>query len=290
MVERPNWLSFRRFAAVTTALTLSLITLGVYTSATGSGLACQAQWPLCSDQLIPALTINPDFIEWFHRVVAMITGFFILGTAGWAWRRGDRRTTLAAAGAVILLPLQISIGAITVTINGLVPWGYSVPTHAAHLVAALSIFTLLSLTTIYAYCDHHRRPPRLRSKRALGVALAALLVSGLFSRGVPLLEYSVGAQAWYYASSLVAVVALLATVYWLDSVDSLGRRLAGGALGVVFVTMLIGRDLIPYSELVWRLNFWLYLAALGLVAAGLWRLVDTDTPSATTRLSSEQSE
>ena len=290
MVERPNWLSFRRFAAVTTALTLSLITLGVYTSATGSGLACQAQWPLCSDQLIPALTINPDFIEWFHRVVAMITGFFILGTAGWAWRRGDRRTTLAAAGAVVLLPLQISIGAITVTINGLVPWGYSVPTHAAHLVAALSIFTLLSLTTIYAYRDHHRRPPRLRSKRALGVALAALLVSGLFSRGVPLLEYSVGAQAWYYASSLVAVVALLATVYWLDSVDSLGRRLAGGALGVVFVTMLIGRDLIPYTELVWRLNFWLYLAALGLVAAGLWRLVDTDTPSATTRLSSEQSE
>ena len=290
MVERPDWLSFRRFAAVTTALTLSLITLGVYTSATGSGLACQAQWPLCSDQLIPALTINPDFIEWFHRVVAMITGFFILGTAGWAWRRGDRQPTLAAAGAVILLPLQISIGAITVTINGLVPWGYSVPTHAAHLVAALSIFTLLSLTTIYAYRDHHRRPPRLRSKRALGVALAALLVSGLFSRGVPLLEYSVGAQAWYYASSLVAVVALLATVYWLDSVDSLGRRLAGGALGVVFVTMLIGRDLIPYTELVWRLNFWLYLAALGLVAAGLWRLVDTDTPSATTRLSSEQSE
>jgi len=290
MVERPNWLSFRRFAAVTTALTLSLITLGVYTSATGSGLACQAQWPLCSDQLIPALTINPDFIEWFHRVVAMITGFFILGTAGWAWRRGDRQPTLAAAGAAILLPLQISIGAITVTINGLVPWGYSVPTHAAHLVAALSIFTLLSLTTIYAYRDHHRRPPRLRSKRALGVALAALLVSGLFSRGVPLLEYSVGAQAWYYASSLVAVVALLATVYWLDSVDSLGRRLAGGALGVVFVTMLIGRDLIPYSELVWRLNFWLYLAALGLVAAGLWRLVDTDTPSATTRLSSEQSD
>ena len=87
MLERPNWLTFRRFAAVTTALTLSLISLGVYTSATGSGLACQAQWPLCSDQLIPALTINPDFIEWFHRVVAMIAGFFIIGTAGWAWQR-----------------------------------------------------------------------------------------------------------------------------------------------------------------------------------------------------------
>ncbi|MFQ3476129.1 cytochrome oxidase assembly protein [Halonotius sp. F2-221B] len=272
MVERPDWLSFRRFAAVTTALTLSLITLGVYTSATGSGLACQAQWPLCSDQLIPALTINPDFIEWFHRVVAMITGFFILGTAGWAWRRGDRQTTLAAAGAVILLPLQISIGAITVTINGLVPWGYSVPTHAAHLVAALSIFTLLSLTTIYAYRDHHSRPPRARSRRALSVTLIALLVSGLFSRGVPLLEYSVGAQAWYYAVSLVAVVGLLATVHWLTGVDRLGRQLAGVALGIVVATMLIGRDLIVYTPTVQLLNFGLYVAAVVLVAAGLWRL------------------
>jgi len=289
MIERPNWFTFRRFAAVTTALTLSLITLGVYTSATGSGLACQAQWPLCSDQLIPALTINPDFIEWFHRVVAMITGFFILGTAGWAWQRGDRRTTRAAAGAVVLLPLQISIGAITVTINGLVPWGYSVPTHAAHLVTALTIFTLLSLTTIYAYRDHHTRPPRARSRRALGVTLVALLISGLFSRGVPLLQYSVGAQAWYYAVSLVAVVGLLATVYWLADVDRRGRAIAGGALGIVIGTMLIGRDLIAYTPTVQLLNFGLYLAAVGLVVAGLWRLFGTDrTP--TTPFGAEHSE
>jgi len=275
MVRRPNWLSFRRFAAVTTALTLSLVTLGVYTAATGSGLACQAQWPLCSDQLIPALSINPDFIEWFHRVVAMITGFFILGTAGWAWLGGDRRTALAATGAVVLLPLQISIGAITVTLNGLLPWGYGVPAHAAHLVVALSIFTLLSLTTIYGYENHHRRPPRSRSRRTLGVALAAVLVSGLFSRGVPLLEYLPGAQAWYYASSLVA--------------DSLGRRLAGVALGVLLVTMLIGRDLILYTPTVQLLNFGLYLGLLGLVATGLWRCVETPRRSSTA-LGTEQSE
>ena len=289
MIERPNWFTFRRFAAVTTALTLSLITLGVYTSATGSGLACQAQWPLCSDQLIPALTINPDFIEWFHRVVAMITGFFILGTAGWAWQRGDRRTTRAAVGAVVLLPLQISIGAITVTINGLVPWGYAVPTHAAHLVTALTIFTLLSLTTIYAYRDHHSRPPRARSRLALGVTLVALLISGLFSRGVPLLQYSVGAQAWYYAVSLVAVVGLLATVYWLSGVDRRGRMVAGVALGIVVTTMLIGRDLIVYTPTVQLLNFGLYVAAVVLVVAGIWRLFGTPQ-SPSTPFGTEHSE
>ncbi|MFW6321408.1 MAG: COX15/CtaA family protein [Halohasta sp.] len=284
MLERPEWLSFRRFAAFTTALTLSLITLGVYTAATGSGLACQAQWPLCSDQLIPTLTINPDFIEWFHRVVAMITGFFILGTAGWAWRRGDRRTQVASTLAVVLLPLQITVGAITVTIGGLIPGGYSLPTHAAHLVVALTIFSLLTLATLFAFQDHYRRPPRARSRLAVGVALGALLVSGLFSRGVPLLSYSPGAQAWYYAVSLLAVGALLAAIVWLSPVDRRGTWLAGGALGVLFVTMVIGRDLVVYTTTVQQLNFVLYLLTIGIVAVAGWRL-RTDRQAMSTRRS-----
>ncbi len=279
MTRRPEWLSFRRFAAFTTGLTLSLITIGVYTSATGSGLACQAQWPLCSDQLVPALTINPDFIEWFHRVFAMVTGFFILGTAAWAWRLGGRGKKYAATLAVALLPLQISIGAVTVTIGGLIPGGYSPPTHAAHLLVALTIFILLSLTTLFAYRDHHRRPPRERGRLAFGVVLAALVISGLFSRGVPLLTYSTGAQAWFYAVSLVAVCGLLAAIYWLGDVDPRGRWLAASAFGVLFVTLLLGRDLVLYTTTIQQLNFGLYLLTVGLAAVGLWRLW-TPTPHA----------
>ena len=272
MTRRPDWLSFRRFAAFTTALTLSLISVGVYTSATGSGLACQAQWPLCSDQLVPALTLNPDFIEWFHRVFAMITGFCILGTAGWAWRLDDRQPKLASTLAVVLLPLQISIGAVTVTIGGLVPGGYSLPTHAAHLLVALTIFTLLTLTTLFAYRDQYRRPPRKRGRLAFGVTLAALVVSGLFSRALPLFAYSTAAQAWFYAVSLVAVCGLVAAVYWLGGVDQRGHRLAVGAFGVLFVTLLLGRDLVVYTQTIQQLNAGLYLLAVGLTAAGLWSL------------------
>ncbi len=278
MTRRPDWLSFRRFAAVTTALTLSLITIGVYTSATGSGLACEAQWPLCSDQLVPALTINPDFIEWFHRVFAMFTGFFILGTAGWAWRTDDRKVQLASTLAVVLLPLQISIGAVTVTISGLIPGGYSLPTHAAHLLVALTIFTLLSLTTLFAYQNHHGRPPRTRGRLGFGLALGALVVSGLFSRGVPLLTYSTGAQAWFYAVSLVAFFGLLAAVVWLGGVDRIGQYVAASALSVLFVTLLLGRDLVMYTGTIQQLNFGLYLCCVGLAAVGLWRL---KTPSET---------
>ena len=289
MVERPDWLGFRRLAAVTTALTLSLITLGVYTAATGSGLACQAQWPLCSNQLIPALTINPDFIEWFHRVVAMITGLFILATALWAWRRGGASVRPAVL-AVLLLPLQISIGAVTVTVNGLIPWGYQAPTHAAHLLVALSIFTLLVATTLLAgRGDRWRR--RLRwSQFSFVTALFALLVSGLFSRGVPLLRYSPGAQAWFYAFSLVAFAALLAAFYWTAHTDRLSRVLAGGALGTLFVSMLLGRDLVVYTVAVQRLNFALYVLTVGLVAVGCWRLFTAETAADIRTLRREHSE
>jgi|GEM_PF-5498544 hypothetical protein len=53
--------------------------------------------------------------------------------------------------------------------------------------------------------------------------------------------------------------------------------------------MLIGRDLILYTTTVQLLNFGLYLSLLALVAAGLWRCVDTPQfPS--TALGTEYSE
>ncbi len=279
MTRRPDWLSFRRFAAFTTGLTLSLITLGVYTAAMGAGLACQAQWPLCSDQLVPALTINPDFIEWFHRVVAMIAGFFIIGTAGWAWRIGNRKAMVASTLAVALLPLQISIGAVTVTIGGLIPGGYSLPTHAAHLLVALTIFTLLSLTTLFAYRNHHRQPPRRRGRLGFGFVIGALVISGLLSRPIPLFAYSPSAQAWFYAVSLVAFFGLLAAVVWLGGVDRISQWLAAGALVALFGTLLMGRDLMVYTETIQQLNFGLYLLCVGLAAAGFWRLKTPSEPT-----------
>lgn len=271
MTFRADWLPFRRFAALTTGLTLWLITLGIFTAATGSGLACQAQWPLCSDQYVPALTLNPNFIEWFHRVWAMAVGFFILGTAAWAWFGGaDRRTRLASAFAVVLLPLQIAIGAITVTVGGLVPGGYAVPTHAAHLLVALSIFTLLGLTTLFAYEPHHRRPPLRRAELALSVALVGVLLGATTSRAVPLFTYRPTVQGVYFAVSLVAYLAFAAALYWLPSSAGRARTAAAGAWAALVATMLLGRDLLLYTEAVRTANLALVGASLALVGGAVW--------------------
>jgi cytochrome c oxidase assembly protein subunit 15 len=262
-------LSFRRFAALTTALTLSLVMLGVYTSATASGLACSAQWPLCDNGLLPQTV--PSFIEWFHRLVAMITGFFILGTAAWAWREGDRRTRATASLAVVLLPLQVSIGAVTVTLNGLLPQGYSPPTQGAHFVVALTIFTALVLTTLSAASGRLADGPLDRTRRALPVVVAVLLASALFGRFVPLLEYTPAAQAAFYGTSLLAYAVLVGATVWLGRAGlARVRVLTVGASAALVVAMLLGRDLVFYSPTVRLVNVAALAVALGLVAAALY--------------------
>ena len=98
---------FRHLAAATTGLTFALILLGVYTAAAGAGLACGARWPLCNGAVFGLFPANwPSFIEWFHRLVAMVTGFFILGTTYAAWRHGKgRRTRIASTIALVVLPV-----------------------------------------------------------------------------------------------------------------------------------------------------------------------------------------
>ena len=283
MSVRPAWLTFRRYAAATTGMTLTLFAIGVYTAATGSGLACEAQWPLCSDQLIPALTINPDFIEWFHRVWAMITGFLIIGVAAWTWLGSfDRRTRLAATLAVVVLPVQITVGAITVTIGGLVPDGYTVSTHAAHLIVALIIFTLRGLATRWGRDPGDRGGTTRLLGVALAIALAGLVGSVVLSRAVPFLTYSPGAQAWFYVAGLTAHLGLLATLVFateatrgnyagIDAATARTTRLlAGGSMALLVTTLLLGRDLVLYTSFWQRVNLVALGGAVALAVGAMW--------------------
>ena len=266
---RPAWLTFRSFAAFTTALTGVLMMLGIYTAATGSGLACSTQWPLCDGGVLPQ-TI-PSFVEWFHRLVAMVTGFFILGTALWSWSAdAPRRTKLLATLAVVLLPLQVSIGAVTVTLNGALPGGYSAPTQAAHLLAALSIFTSLVLATLLAVDGSSTRPPLRRARSAVLASLALLPVAAAFSR-IGVFSYGPAAQAAYYGLALALFTALLAATLWFgQSPEPDLRYVSGAALAVVFVVMLLGRDLVYYTPTVGTVNAALFVVAEALVATAAW--------------------
>jgi len=135
-------LKLRQLAGVTVGLTFLLILLGVYTAATGAGLGCSAQWPLCDDGVLPQSL--PSVIEWTHRFVAMVTGFFIIGTAVQAWRTTDStRIQYAATSAVVLLPVQVLLGANTV-------FNYGALSQVAHQAAAQLIFAGVLATWLWA--------------------------------------------------------------------------------------------------------------------------------------------
>ena len=137
---------FRHYMAVTTVSALFLILLGVYTGKVGAGLACDARWPLCDGGYFGILPATwPSFVEWFHRLVAMVVGFMILGGAFMAFRGDHHRYIKYATGAaVVLLPLQILFGANTVLSFGI--WA-----SMLHQAAAQLIFGSLVLGPALAY-------------------------------------------------------------------------------------------------------------------------------------------
>jgi heme o synthase len=136
---------FQKLAALTLATALGLVTIGVIVRATDSGLGCP-DWPLCNNQLIPALDDSKAWIEWIHRSVAVLIGFEILGLAILAFRdhRDQRSIVWGSLGAVALVGFQAWLGRETVRL------GNSGESVTAHLAAALSLVALLVFLTVRA--------------------------------------------------------------------------------------------------------------------------------------------
>ena len=98
--------------------TLLLMAVGSATRVMNAGLACP-DWPLCYGQLLPSQQMNLQvFLEWFHRLDAALIGVGAIALASLSvwWRRQlPRWLPWASALALLLVVLQGSLGALTVT-------------------------------------------------------------------------------------------------------------------------------------------------------------------------------
>ena len=249
----------RRLAGASAALTFVLVLLGVYTAATGAGLTCDQQWPLCDGAVFGLFPADfPSFVEWFHRLWAMITGFVVIGATASAWR-GDasRRVTAALAGATLILPSQVILGALTVT-------RYELLILVAHFVTAFAILTLLVAGAVWAYLD--RVDLRTRRRQAATLAVALLPVYAVLSPRL-LFVYSPEVQVAFYAVGMAAYAALVAVALTADGVV---RALAGGSAAILFVELVAGRQ--SYGATGELLMLAGALVALGLAGVAAWRL------------------
>ena len=244
-----------RLAAVTAGLTFLLILVGEFTAVSASGATCGFQWPDCSGQFLPFGLPVHDFIEWFHRAFAGIVGFFILGTALALWRRYDDRL-LRSIGliAVVLLPIQVLLGGVTVTLGGLFPTGYQPLTQAFHHVTALAIYAALVLGAVWSRrADTGLYPTRHDISGAARAALVSLPFVLLFSRGTgPLigldaLAYTTPLHILHHGTELVLFTGLLLA---LDRAYATGSTRAAWSMAVALlvsiVLILLGVGILPY--------------------------------------------
>ncbi|GAB3037505.1 COX15/CtaA family protein [Natronobiforma cellulositropha] len=174
--------SFGRFGfphllAATVALVAATILLGVAAKATGSGLACDANWPLCDGGILNLFPANfPSFFEWIHRVVAMVAGVFIVATAVVAWLGAvtDRRITAAITLGLVLTPIQVFLGRETVL-------SYELTILSLHFWTAVVIFVLFVASAVLVWADRITTR-HVSGALALGAAMVPLhvLLSPLF--------------------------------------------------------------------------------------------------------------
>ena len=120
------------------ALTVSIYTLlvtGAVVSLTDAAGACST-WPTCDGALISSIGDSAVMIALGHRLMTLLVFVLLISMVVLSWRSGVPRkvryTLLATAG---FFPLQMAIGAVTVTTGG------SSLLTSIHLLLAMLIFT-----------------------------------------------------------------------------------------------------------------------------------------------------
>jgi|APHM01.1.fsa_nt_gi Uncharacterized protein required for cytochrome oxidase assembly len=264
----------RRLIAASTLLTGVLMVLGVYTAAAGAGLTCAGRWPFCDGYLGLFPANWSSFIEWFHRFVAMITGFMILGTAITAWRRGiERRIRVALAGATVLLPSQIILGALTVTT-------YEWVVLTAHFLTASLIFTGVVLATVWSQ-------PVVNQSSLFRTGTLAVVAAPILMLLTPhaFIIFDPTVQSVYYGVGLMVYTALITVAAWAptvvdNSISALRARVTASLAAVTMIILLIiGRQV--YGGMLQYLSMGgtLIILALAIGATIILREKDTQLPS-----------
>jgi protoheme IX farnesyltransferase len=188
----------RRLAWTGASLATGLIVLGGVVRITGSGLGCGEHWPRCNGHWFPPLDL-PTMIEIGHRWVAALVSVVVAALAIVAWirHRWEPRLRNPATLALVLLVVQVLLGAVTVKL--------SLPPSVVivHLANAMILLATLIITALRAgdsrealssrsHPSTHPDHPWVLATAALGFivilfgANVANLNAGLLCLGFPL--------------------------------------------------------------------------------------------------------
>lgn len=151
--------TFARLALITSLLTVGLILFGAVVRVTDSGLGCNRDWPLCGGTIFPPLDNLTAWIEWMHRLFAILIGILGIGMLVLAFR-GDRTRrraiVVSTIAAAVLYAFQSILGALVVKLD-LPPTMVTVHLGTAMLLLAALIFAYMAAvyTPVVTYVRDH---------------------------------------------------------------------------------------------------------------------------------------
>jgi len=143
-----------KWALLSVASVITLLFVGSIVTATNSALGCLFDWPLCRGALIPNSTEVATYIQWFHRLVALVTGGVLAYTTILAWKlRPQFHLVWVAAGlALSFFVIQAVIGgAVVLTKIHLVFRGL-------HLAMAAAVWTASIVVVVLAARARQQQP------------------------------------------------------------------------------------------------------------------------------------
>ncbi len=286
----PAFRGAARLGLATTLLMFALIVIGSVVRATGSGLACP-DWPLCQGRLIPPPEPHV-WIEWFHRLVALLLGVLLVSTTARTLARRELRARLGG-----LVALACSLYAVQALLGALTVWKLLSPAVvSSHLAVGLLLFATLLVFTLVARREagpapaarprpepmaEAPRPAGLLTLFAVGTGLAygQMLLGGLVSTShaglacpdwptcngqwFPPLSGLVGLQMLHrFGAYLLTGWMILLAVVARRSPDAGARAAASLALGLTFVQVALG-----VSNVLLATPVWLSAAHLGTATA-----------------------
>jgi cytochrome c oxidase assembly protein subunit 15 len=155
-----------RVLKTTSALVYLLILLGGLVCITDASAACP-DWPGCYGKIIPPLETGA-IIEWTHRVVALITGFFLIASLVMGWKRTPEIKPLKWLPVLALL----LTGAVSAFGARAVLYGLSPVAASFDLAFALLVLAVMLITTVVAYT--HREAPEKPIRFSLSQPISKL--------------------------------------------------------------------------------------------------------------------
>ena len=172
---------FVRFAWVTLAVNLAVVSWGAFVRASGSGAGCGSHWPLCNGEVLPLASAVATRIEFTHRVTSGIALALVAAMLVWALRRFPRGhpARLGAGMAMAFMISEALVGAALVLL-GLVADNSSRTRAVVLGVHLVNTFFLLGAIALTAWWGSGRPRPR-RGSGSDSALLPVMVTLGLLA-------------------------------------------------------------------------------------------------------------